>query len=111
MWTIAIVVLMVPGTCNVVKAGTIAIESLSVTTSPSGNWIDTTFLIRNNTNKNIKYVMVEISGWTSNNRLAISSKYMSDSIPAMDYRAVTFPVRKVGGATHWRARVIEVKYK
>jgi len=61
-------------------AGDVEIKSLRTVMSESGNWVDLTFLIKNNTSKHIKYVMVELAGWDKKKDgvLMISSDYMSD---------------------------------
>jgi len=95
------------------KKADVEINSLRTAMSPSGNWVDITFLIKNNCDKHIRYVVVELAGWDKkkDGDLMISDDYMSDPIPPKGRKAVTFSVRYVRGATYWTARVVKIKYK
>ncbi len=95
------------------KKTDVEIKSFRTAMSPSGNWVDTTFLIKNNSDRHIRYVVVELAGWDKkkDGDLMISDDYMSDPIPPKGRKAVTFSVRYVRGATHWTARAVKIKYK
>ena len=94
------------------KKNDVEIKSFRTAMSPSGNWVDTTFLIKNNSNRYIRYVVVELAGWDKKDGdLIISDDYMSDPIPPKGRKAVTFSVSYVKGANHWTARVVKIKYK
>ena len=90
----------------------VKIKNAKITSSQ--NWIELTFVITNNTKEPLRYVVVELAGWSKGEdgkrgELMISNDYYSDPIPANNDREVTFAVQYIKGADIWTARVIDVR--
>lgn len=95
------------------KKPNVEVKLKNAEVTSSENWIELTFIITNNTKEPLRYVVVELAGWSKDedgkrSDLMISNDYYSDPILANDHREVTFAVRYLKGANIWTVRVIEI---